>query len=159
MLTLHAATPELQEALGAQLAAVVPPRLTIWIEGDLGAGKTTLVRGFLRGAGYAGKVRSPTYTLVEPYETPRLRCHHFDLYRLAHPEELEYLGVRDLLEQESVLLVEWPERGGDELPPADLLIRIRYEGVGGMEGRRLELVPRTLRGQEVLSRCNAMELM
>ena len=93
-----------------------PASLIVYLKGDLGAGKTTLVRGFLRGLGYKGTVKSPTYTLIEPYRIAGKSICHLDLYRLADAEELEYLGVRDLLQEETVLLIEWPERGEGVLP-------------------------------------------
>lgn len=134
--------PEAQLAFGEALARLFPPRLVIYLEGDLGTGKTTLVRGILRGLGHAGPVRSPTYTLIEPYELPAARVYHLDLYRLSDPEELEYLGLRDLSAEEAVLLVEWPERGAGTLPPADLSIRIRYQ----TERRHLTLMSVTTEG-------------
>ena len=104
------------------------------LEGNLGAGKTTLRRGLLRGLGYEGPVRSPTYTLIEPYEVPvgkgSLRVTHMDLYRLADPEELEFLGLRDLIREPGWILVEWPDCGGDLLPRGGLRIRIDYQGTG-----------------------------
>ncbi len=106
--------------------------------GDLGAGKTTLVRGILRGLGHAGPVRSPTYTLIEPYEHLAPPVYHLDLYRLADPEELEWLGYRDLASGEALVLVEWPERGGERLGPSRLDVQLQPEG----EGRRLELACR-----------------
>jgi tRNA threonylcarbamoyladenosine biosynthesis protein TsaE len=109
----------------------------VFLEGELGAGKTTLVRGLLRGLGHQGPVRSPTYTLVETYERPEMRIHHLDLYRLADPEELEYLGIRDLLDGGSLVLVEWPERGAGVLPIPDLVLRITCEGTG----RRIAWLP------------------
>ena len=137
-----------QEALGAALAAVCPAACVIYLEGDLGVGKTTLARGFLRGLGHAGPVRSPTYTLLEPYDLPGRRCYHLDLYRLADPGELEYLGIRDLLQGDAILLVEWPEKGGGELPAADLIIYIRYDH----DGRRLELEPSGAGWEQLVSR-------
>ena len=148
MLTLSADTPDAQEALGARLADAISEGCIIYLEGELGAGKTTLVRGLLRGMGHTGAVKSPTYTLLEPYEQTRLPCYHFDLYRVADPEELDYLGVRDLLDREAVILVEWPDRGAGFLPASDLTIHIRYRG----HGRELDLEPRTATGRRVLER-------
>lgn len=132
MLTLEADGQEAQEVIGAALAARCPVNCVIYLEGDLGAGKTTLVRGFLRGLGYSGAVKSPTYTLMEPYEVGGRICYHFDLYRLADPEELEYLGLRDMLGTDAVLLFEWPDRGEGELPLADITISIDYTPTGRM---------------------------
>ena len=135
------------ESLGAQLARVVTPGI-IYLNGDLGAGKTTLARGLLRGLGHTGKVRSPTYTLVEPYMLESCRVYHLDLYRLADPEELEWLGLRDMLADAALLLVEWPERGRGYLPPADLDIQLDYSG----SGRAASLVAATPAGQHWLER-------
>ncbi|MES9897868.1 MAG: tRNA (adenosine(37)-N6)-threonylcarbamoyltransferase complex ATPase subunit type 1 TsaE [Sedimenticola sp.] len=137
-----------QEVIGAALARAVANACIIYLEGDLGAGKTTLVRGFMRGLGYQGAVKSPTYAMVEPYELAGRHYFHFDLYRLADPEELEYLGVRDLLDEDAILLIEWPEKGKGELPPADLLITINYQGLG----RELQLESTTAVGERVVAR-------
>jgi tRNA threonylcarbamoyladenosine biosynthesis protein TsaE len=137
---------EQMQALGGRLAAVCPPGCQIHLQGELGAGKTTLVRGFLRGLGYGGSVKSPTYTLVEPYEYASGRAFHFDLYRLADPEELEYIGMRDMLDEQSICLVEWPDKGAGWLPEPDLLVSIVY-----MEsGRELEIKALTSSGSLVL---------
>lgn len=133
--TLDIATPEAQERLGAALAAACPRPFVIFLEGDLGAGKTTLARGFLRALGQGGAVRSPTFTLLEPYDLPAGPVFHLDLYRLADAEELAYLGLRDLVGGRSILLVEWPERGQGELPAPDLRIRIEHL----VDGRRVRL--------------------
>jgi tRNA threonylcarbamoyladenosine biosynthesis protein TsaE len=116
-----------QEAFGAELASICKKnRLTIHLVGNLGAGKTTLTRGFLRGCGYRGAVKSPTYTLIEPYPISPLPVYHLDLYRVADPGELEYLGLRDILEEPAILLIEWPERGAGWLPEADLTLTLEH---------------------------------
>lgn len=146
MLRLRVDTPEQQEEIGAALAAVCPRGCIIYLHGDLGAGKTTLVRGFLQGLGHVGAVKSPTYTLLEPYVIGDASFCHIDLYRLADAGELEYLGLRDLLQDGATLLVEWPERGQGELPVPDLIIHIEYL----QQGRDLEFVAETEVGKEIL---------
>jgi tRNA threonylcarbamoyladenosine biosynthesis protein TsaE len=138
--------PDAQLVFGERLGRLLPRRLVVYLEGDLGSGKTTLVRGILLGLGHFGPVRSPTYTLIEPYELPAARVYHLDLYRLSDPEELEYLGLRDLSGEDALLLVEWPERGVDALPQADLTIHIRYRA----QGRHLTLDPETDEGRALL---------
>jgi tRNA threonylcarbamoyladenosine biosynthesis protein TsaE len=109
-------------ALGAALAPLLAPGLVITLRGELGAGKTTLVRGLLRALGYAGRVKSPTYTLVEVYEVSRLSLYHFDFYRFHDPSEWIDAGFRDTFNGRNVCLIEWPERARGQLPPADLEI-------------------------------------
>lgn len=118
------------EACGAWLATALPPGCVFYLSGELGAGKTTLVRGLLHALGHDGTVKSPTYTLVEPYQVADWRLFHWDLYRLVDPEELEFLGLRDQLDGTAVLLIEWPERGQGQLPVADLEIALSYDGAG-----------------------------
>jgi tRNA threonylcarbamoyladenosine biosynthesis protein TsaE len=102
----------------------------VFLEGELGAGKTTLARGILRGLGFSGHVKSPTYTLVEPYEFEGQRVYHFDFYRIKDAEELEYIGLDDLLGERAIKLVEWPERASGRLPRPDRVVRIRVENDG-----------------------------
>jgi tRNA threonylcarbamoyladenosine biosynthesis protein TsaE len=147
-LTLAAADADAQEALGRRFAAALQGHGVVWLEGELGAGKTTFARGILRGYGHAGAVKSPTYTLVEPYELPGLTIYHFDLYRLTDPEELELMGIRDYFRPDSLVLVEWPERGAPLLPRADVVITIRASQNGG---RELEFVALTDYGHAVLA--------
>jgi tRNA threonylcarbamoyladenosine biosynthesis protein TsaE len=120
------------EALGAKLAAQVGNVRLVNIHGPLGAGKTTLVRGMLRGLGHAGAVKSPTFTLVEPYTFGNLHFYHFDLYRLNDPGELEFLGVRDYLDGNGVCVVEWAERAQGVLPSPDVDIMIEPTETGRM---------------------------
>ena len=117
-------------ALGASLAARLTGGGCVYLEGDLGAGKTTLVRGILRAMGHEGAVKSPTYTIVEPYELGDVHIYHFDLYRLADPEELELIGVRDYFGSGDLGLLEWPERGAGVAPPPDLIITLAVDGHG-----------------------------
>lgn len=119
----------------------------IFLEGDLGMGKTTLSRGVLQGLGHVGTVKSPTYTLVEPYNLDGVSAYHFDLYRLGDPEELEYMGIRDYFTPESLCLIEWPAKGLGFLPPADLVVRI--EAVG--DARQLTLSAQTNQGRAIMS--------
>jgi tRNA threonylcarbamoyladenosine biosynthesis protein TsaE len=137
-------------AAGARLATLLPPGITIYLHGDLGAGKTTFVRGVLQAMGHTGRVKSPTYTLVEPYRLSALNSvldvYHFDLYRLIDPEEWEGAGFRDYFNQASVCMVEWPEKAGSLLPPPDIDIYLTHLD----DGRELALLAHTQLGDEVL---------
>jgi tRNA threonylcarbamoyladenosine biosynthesis protein TsaE len=133
--TLYLADEASTLEAGAQLAGQLEPGLTIYLHGDLGAGKTTFVRGLLHGLGHQGKVKSPTYTLVEPYVISRLNIYHFDLYRFVDPEEWEAAGFRDYFNPQSVCLVEWPEKAGDLIPEADMDISLQPRD----DGRMLQL--------------------
>jgi tRNA threonylcarbamoyladenosine biosynthesis protein TsaE len=117
-------------ALGAAIAAALPACLTVWLEGDLGAGKTTLTRGLLRALGYAGNVKSPTYTLVELYAISKINLYHFDFYRLTDPGEFLDAGLDENFSGDGIRLVEWPERALPWLPAADLVVTLRVEGAG-----------------------------
>ncbi len=119
----------------------------IHLSGDLGTGKTTLCRGLLRARGHQGAVKSPTFTLVEPYEFADGAVYHFDLYRLADGEELEYMGMRDYFREDSLCIVEWPEKGGDYLAEPDLDIHLSVEG----RGRGLVIIPLSDAGKRVVA--------
>jgi tRNA threonylcarbamoyladenosine biosynthesis protein TsaE len=135
-------------ALGGRLAQVIEPGLYVALSGDLGSGKTTLSRGILRGLGYQGKVKSPTYTLVELYNLSQLDLFHFDFYRFNDPREWLDAGFRDHFDPRTVCLVEWPERARDLLPIADLRVSLSVEG----EGRRVRIAAQTEHGKRCLER-------
>ncbi|SFR42833.1 tRNA threonylcarbamoyladenosine biosynthesis protein TsaE [Marinobacter gudaonensis] len=137
------------ERLGRELANRVAASgrgLVVYLEGDLGMGKTTLSRGVMRGLGHEGAVKSPTYTLVEPYEDLRPVAYHFDLYRLGDPEELEYMGIRDYFAGDNLCLVEWPDRGEGVLPEPDLALQLELQG----HGRTALITAHSERGLNVL---------
>jgi len=119
------------QKFAAKLAKICAQEKTIiFLHGDLGAGKTTFARGFLRGLDYIGQVKSPTYTLVETYQTDLITVQHFDLYRLKDPAELEYLGIRDFFAEKIIALIEWPDCGVGFLPSADLICYLDFMPVG-----------------------------
>ena len=141
--TLYLADEDAMVALGTRIAQVTQGHGIVFLDGDLGAGKTTLSRGIIRGLGHVGSVKSPTFTLVEPYEIGEIRALHSDLYRLVDPEELEYLGIRDYLEDDALCLIEWPQKGAGFLPKPDLTITISPHD----SGRSLSLLPQSPRGE------------
>lgn len=138
-------------ALGTKIANIVKQLqqgVTVYLNGDLGAGKTTLTRGFVQGMGHQGNVKSPTYTLVEPYELPPWKIYHFDLYRLADPEELEFMGIRDYFNSQCCAFIEWPEKGQGIIAQADIEINLSYDG----EQRRVELLSKNEQGKIMLTK-------
>ena len=133
-------------ALGQRLASLLRGGGVLYLQGDLGAGKTTLSRAIIQALGHSGAVKSPTYTLVEPYELADLKVFHFDLYRLADPEELEFIGIRDYVEPGAVCIVEWPDRGADLIPSPDLSLTLEKDG----KGRKITMMGRSPAGQTML---------
>ena len=147
-LTRFLATEADTLALGGAIAPCLRGGMVIHLSGELGAGKTTLARGILRALGYSGRVKSPSFALVEPYKLSKLYLYHFDFYRFTDPKELEEAGFREFFSQETVCLVEWPENAIDLLPTADLAIRIATAG----SGRRVEIDGGTEAGRFCLGR-------
>lgn len=145
----HLPDEEATLAFGAQLARELTPGLTFYLEGDLGAGKTTLVRGILRALGYVGRVKSPTYTLVEIYSLAGFELYHFDLYRMHDPREWLDAGFRDVSDGRVVSLIEWPEKAAGWLPPPDVIIRLTIAD----DAREIECQAASLRGTDYLETC------
>ena len=141
--TLYLADEQAMSDFGARIARVTRGHGLIFLEGNLGMGKTTLSRGIIRGLGHVGAVKSPTFTLVEPYEIGDVRAFHFDLYRLVDPEELEFLGIRDYFEDDAMCLIEWPDKGAGFLPKPDLTITISPQD----SGRSLKILSQGSRGE------------
>ena len=118
-------SPEETEAFGAKLFHRLPDKCVVFLIGDLGAGKTTLVRGFMRAAGHKGTVKSPTYNIVEEYKINKRLFFHFDLYRIVDPEELEWIGIADYLQEQSICFFEWPEKGEGYIGSADVILSMK----------------------------------
>ncbi len=130
LLTVVAGSEDETVRLAGVFSRCIGSRGRVYLSGDLGSGKTTFCRGMLREKGYAGAVKSPTFTLVEPYDFPWGQVYHFDLYRLSDPDELEYIGIDDYFSGESLCLVEWPERALECLPAGDIHLELSIIGTG-----------------------------
>ncbi len=147
-ISLHLKDEKETLSLGKKIARILHPGLVIYLQGDLGAGKTALVRSMLKAMGHKDKVKSPTYTLVELYTISRLNLYHFDLYRFDSPEEWNDSGFREYFNPESICFVEWPEKGGRLLPEPDIRISLGIEG----EGRHVDIDAISEAGRQCLKR-------
>ncbi|WP_423185529.1 tRNA (adenosine(37)-N6)-threonylcarbamoyltransferase complex ATPase subunit type 1 TsaE [Alishewanella sp. d11] len=134
-------------AFAHRLAKLLRGGMVIYLQGDLGAGKTTFCRGLIQALGHVGHVKSPTYTLVEPYDLAGLQVYHFDLYRLHDAEELEFIGIRDYFTPNSLCLIEWPERGIGILPQADITVALQQT----LTARSLTLTAHSVQAETLLS--------
>lgn len=141
---------DITQIFASEIANGLLPGSIIFLHGDLGAGKTTLVRSLLLSLGHTGPAKSPTYTLVESYKLKTMNIEHFDLYRLSDPSELEYIGIRDYITQDSVCIFEWPNKGEGHIPAADLEITLEFTDVG----RRALLVANTAAGKNIIENIN-----
>lgn len=137
---------EATKRFAARLAKSLPQQLVIYLHGNLGVGKTTLVRALLLSLGHTGAVKSPTYTLVETYQFDALKIQHFDLYRLSDPAELEYIGIRDYITSDTICIFEWPQKGAGYIPNADLEITLEFATIG----RRALLQANTAIGAKII---------
>ncbi|AAP95413.1 tRNA threonylcarbamoyladenosine biosynthesis protein TsaE [[Haemophilus] ducreyi] len=145
---------QLAQHIKTYLATDKQHSLVIYLNGELGAGKTTLTRSIVRAFDYNGNVKSPTYALVEEYQLPTITIYHFDLYRLADPEELEFMGIRDYFQPQTLCLLEWADRGKGVIPPADITIQIDY----AEQGRHLSLQANTATAKPLLATIKANQI-
>jgi tRNA threonylcarbamoyladenosine biosynthesis protein TsaE len=157
MLVKKIVTSELEMAAFAQrFAQVIEKGMTIYLSGSLGAGKTTLTRGLLRGLGYTDKVKSPSYTLVEPYEIEGLTIFHFDFYRLNQPDELKHRGILDYFTSETTCLIEWPEKGEGWIPKPDIIFNLAIPASSYTDiistVREIEVTATTGKGEKILQK-------
>jgi len=155
--TLYLRDPAATEAAGARLARGLSGGMIVTLSGDLGAGKTTLVRGCLRALGWVGPVKSPSYPLVEHYSLSSLYLYHFDFYRFADPSEWETAGLADCFHRDAVCLIEWPERVAGRLPRPDLALTLTYPSDPSLPGRELALVPYTEGGERCLTMMTSVD--
>jgi tRNA threonylcarbamoyladenosine biosynthesis protein TsaE len=139
-------------ACGARFASILAPGLTVQLHGDLGAGKTTFVRGVLRGLGHVGKVKSPTYTLVEPYVVSRYNIYHFDLYRFNSEEEWDAAGFREYFNPQSICMIEWPEKAAHVLPQPDIHVQLSPFSLGSTMGRKVQFSAGSVLGTQCLKK-------
>jgi len=146
-LLITISTEDEMVAVGAHLGVAIASGGVLYLRGDLGAGKTTFCRGLIRSFGYQGAVKSPTYTLVEPYLFNNTSVYHFDLYRLGDPEELEFMGIREYFDKDAVCLLEWPDKGEGVIPSADIELTIKKI----KKERQLQFVAAGSQGEQVLS--------
>jgi tRNA threonylcarbamoyladenosine biosynthesis protein TsaE len=149
--TFFLADESATEALGARVGQMLTPGIVIWLTGDLGAGKTTLTRGLLRALGHAGAVKSPTYTLLEPYVVSKMALYHFDFYRFSEPQEFLDAGLEEYFAEDAVCLVEWADKACPFVPPADIEISLQVDG----DGRRAVCRGMSERGRACLIRSSS----
>jgi len=150
-LTLNLPDEAATLALGRELAPLLVPGMVVWLEGELGTGKTTLARALLRALGHTGPVKSPTYTLVEVYVVSSLYWYHFDFYRFNEPEEFDDAGLGEYFREDSICLVEWPAKALGQVPPADLALAFRFAENTPESGRVVDLHARSEAGQQCLT--------